>query len=67
MISGTGQSTTLDYSSLRYDQRTIAYMARRQAEGLSKKDVLRCLKRFIAREVFHDLVIDLGQKGGLPA
>lgn len=48
---------------LRYDQRTIDYMARRQAEGLSKKDVLRCLKRFIAREVFHDLVIDLGQKG----
>ena len=48
---------------LRYDQRTIDYMARRQAEGLSKKDVVRCLKRFIAREVYHDLVTDLGQKG----
>ena len=36
---------------LRYDQRTIDYMARRRGEGLSKKDVLRCLKRFIAREV----------------
>lgn len=47
---------------LRYDQRTIDYMTRRQAEGLSKKDVLRCLKRFIAREVFHDLVTDLAQK-----
>jgi len=44
---------------LRYDQRTIDYMTRRQAEGLSKKDVLRCLKRFIAREVFNDLKTDL--------
>ena len=44
---------------LRYDQRTIDYMHRRSAEGLSKKDVLRCLKRFIAREVFHDLRTDL--------
>jgi hypothetical protein len=34
-------------------------MTRRRSEGLSKKDVLRCLKRFIAREVFNDLKIDL--------
>jgi transposase len=44
---------------LRYDSRTIDYMNRRRAEGLSKKDVLRCLKRFIAREVFKDLKADL--------
>lgn len=44
---------------LRYDPRTIAYMERRRAEGLSKKDVLRCLKRFIAREVYNDLRADL--------
>src|SRR5699024_6507965 len=44
---------------LRYDARTIDYMQRRLSEGLSKKDVLRCLKRFIAREVFHDLRTDL--------
>jgi type I restriction-modification system DNA methylase subunit len=36
-----------------------AYMERRRAEGLSKKYVLRCLKRFIAREVYHDLRADL--------
>lgn len=30
---------------LRYDARTIGYMQRRLSEGLSKKDVLRCLKR----------------------
>ena len=39
---------------------TIDYMQRRLTEGLSKKDVLRCLKRFIAREVFNDLRTDLG-------
>jgi transposase len=44
---------------LRYDPKTITYMERRRAEGLSKKDVLRCLKRFIAREVFRDLTTDL--------
>ena len=46
---------------LHYDQRTKDYMERRRAEGLSKKDVLRCLKRFVAREVFYDLRTDLLQ------
>lgn len=44
---------------LRYDARTIDYRQRRLAEGLSKKDVLRCLTRFIAREVYNDLRHDL--------
>lgn len=40
---------------MRYDQRTQNYVARRTAEGMSKKDILRCLKRFIAREVYGHL------------
>ncbi len=44
---------------LKYDPRTIAYVQRRTAEGLSKKDVIRCLKRFIAREVYNALKLDL--------
>lgn len=44
---------------LRYDQRSRDYMDRRRAEGLSKKDVIRCLKRFVTREVFRDLTEDL--------
>ena len=44
---------------LRYDPRTRAYMTRRQSEGLSKLDVIRCLKRYVAREVFNDLKTDL--------
>jgi hypothetical protein len=44
---------------MRYHQPTITYTERRLAEGLSKKDILRCLKRFIAREVYQDLKTDL--------
>lgn len=38
-------------SRLRWDPRTRAYMQRRTAEGLSKKEIIRCLKRMIAREI----------------
>jgi hypothetical protein len=31
---------------------TRAYVARRTAEGLSKREIIRCLKRYVAREVF---------------
>lgn len=34
---------------------TRAYVQRRTNEGLSKRDILRCLKRYIAREVFVTL------------
>ncbi|WSU86790.1 IS110 family transposase (plasmid) [Streptomyces globisporus] len=40
---------------LRWDQRTRTYMERRTKEGLSKKEIIRCLKRFVAREIFHVL------------
>jgi transposase len=44
---------------LRYCERTRAYTARRTAEGHSKREILRCLKRYIAREVYHTLRADL--------
>ena len=31
---------------------TRAYVARRTAQGLSKPEIMRCLKRYIARELF---------------
>ncbi|MFD7942538.1 hypothetical protein [Streptomyces sp. NPDC059744] len=40
---------------MRYDQRTQDYVSRRTAEGMSKKDILRCLKCFIAREIYKQL------------
>ena len=40
---------------LSHDQRTRDYMARRLSEGKTKPEVLRCIKRYIAREVFNAL------------
>ena len=40
---------------LRHDERTQAYMRRRTTEGMSKAEVIRCLKRYVAREVFSVL------------
>jgi len=40
---------------LRWDQRTRTYAARRTTEGMSKKEIIRCLKRYIAREIYNAL------------
>ncbi len=37
---------------LRHDVRTREYMRRRTGDGMSKSEVIRCLKRYVAREVF---------------
>jgi transposase len=34
---------------------TRAYVERRTKQGLSKLDIMRCLKRYIAREIYHQL------------
>ena len=38
---------------MRWHEPTIAYVAKRTAEGLSKKDIIRCLKRYLARELYQ--------------
>jgi transposase len=37
---------------LRCDERTQEYVARRIADGLSKLEAIRCVKRYLAREIF---------------
>jgi transposase len=44
---------------LSHDQRTRDYLERRTEEGHDTGDVLRCLKRYIAREVFAALPREL--------
>jgi transposase len=44
---------------LRYCSRTRAYAERRTMDGLSKLEIIRCLKRYIAREIYHALRADL--------
>ena len=38
---------------MRHDERTREYVARRTAEGKSKREIMRCLKRYIAREIYR--------------
>ena len=40
---------------LRYDPRSRAYVERRTHEGLSKREIIRCLKRYVAREIYNVL------------
>jgi len=44
---------------LRYCPKTRAYAERRTTEGKTKKDIIRCLKRYIAREIYTTLRQDL--------
>jgi transposase len=46
-----------------WDERTREYVARRTAEGKSKREILRCLKRYVAREVYRILTAP----GALPS
>ena len=40
---------------MRWDERTRDYVARRTAEGKTKPEIIRCLKRFMVREVYSVL------------
>ncbi len=40
---------------LRYHQPTQAYLTRRLADGKTKTEIIRCLKRYVAREIFSAL------------
>ena len=40
---------------MRHHQPTRDYVERRTAEGLSKREIIRCLKSYIAREVYANL------------
>ncbi len=40
-------------SRMRTDDRTKAYVAKKTVEGHSKLEIIRCLKRFIAREIYY--------------
>jgi len=44
---------------LRYCHRTRAYAQRRSTEGKTKREIIRCLKRYIARETYRTLCADL--------
>jgi len=56
---------TIAMTRLAHDPRTKAYAARRTAEGKTKKEIIRCLKRYIARETYK--VLCRPQRPGMPS
>ena len=48
------------FTRLGSDPATRAYAERRTAEGKSKKEIIRCLKRYVAREVYPHLRTTVG-------
>lgn len=40
---------------MRHHEPTRAYVERRTNEGLNKREIIRCLKRYIAREIYANL------------
>ena len=42
-------------SRLRHDTRSRDYLARRTTEGKTRREAIRCLKRYIAREI-HQII-----------
>jgi hypothetical protein len=44
---------TIVLSRLQHDAETRAYAERRRAEGRTDREIKRCLKRFVAREVYR--------------
>jgi len=50
---------TVAFVRLRNDPTTRAYADRRTKQGLSRREIIRCLKRYIARQLYPDLIADL--------
>lgn len=46
---------TIALCRLRYDQRTREFAAHRTADGKTRRDIIRCLKRYIARDLYRTL------------
>jgi len=50
---------TIAMVRMRSEPRTRAYVERRTAEGMSNKEIQRCLKRYIVRELYPLILADL--------
>ncbi|MFI5615526.1 IS110 family transposase [Amycolatopsis sp. NPDC051903] len=57
---------TIVIARLRWDPRTRAYIDRRVREGKTRREAIRCLKRYVARELFNLIAHPL-QHTSLPA
>ena len=52
---------------MRMDPRTRAYVERRTAEGRTLREIRRCLKRYVARQIFRTLTAAHRTQDEVPA
>ena len=57
---------TIAMVRMRSDPRTRAYVERRTAQGLSNKEIHRCLKRYIVRALYPLILADLADSARFP-
>ena len=50
---------------MRYHQPTVDYVVRRTADGRTKREIIRCLKRFLAREIYQRVMTDFRARRGV--
>lgn len=43
---------------MQYHQPTVDYVVRRTADSRTKREIIRCLKRFLAREIYQRVMTD---------
>ena len=47
---------------MRHHQPTVDYVARRTTDGRTKREIIRCLKRFLAREIYQRVMTDFRRR-----
>jgi transposase len=63
---GNNALWTIAHNRLIHDPETRAYAARRAQDGLSRKEIGRCLMRYLARRLYPILIADLTDAATLP-
>ncbi|MDA8438539.1 MAG: IS110 family transposase [Propionibacterium sp.] len=58
---------TITIARLRWDHRTQDYIRRRVTEGKTRREAIRCLKRYIAREIYKDITRAASTPPNLPS
>jgi transposase len=53
------------FTRMATDPRTQAYVARRTAEGKTTREIIRCLKRYVAREIYKALTAHSGNPASI--
>ena len=51
---------------MQYHQPTQDYVVRRTSDGRTKREIIRCLKRFLAREIYQRVMTDFRVRLDVP-